>query len=211
MSFACVKYSAFMWLIMVHWCGGLGAELCWVVLWTPRWRLRLYYITCTEDSCHIFHRFLEIWCCSYCHGMLGVLVAVFRSWTDCSHYVANRHICSLQMSNPYQFLYVHAFRQQSIDTCHVVRQCEVLGIRVACYGALVLGGSMHHHWRLWLYYITWTKHSCLSISPLRGNQTLFILLWYAGRCCFSFSAVNILFTLGGWQKYCFTPAKISNS
>ena len=35
MSFASLKYSAFMQLIMVRWCGVLGAEQCWVVLWTP--------------------------------------------------------------------------------------------------------------------------------------------------------------------------------
>ena len=34
-TFASLKYSAFMKLIMVHWCGGFGDEQCWVVLWTP--------------------------------------------------------------------------------------------------------------------------------------------------------------------------------
>ena len=33
--FASLKYSAFMQLIMVHWCGGFGDEQCWVVPWTP--------------------------------------------------------------------------------------------------------------------------------------------------------------------------------
>ena len=35
-SFASVKYSAFMRLVMVHWGGGFWAERCWVVLWTPK-------------------------------------------------------------------------------------------------------------------------------------------------------------------------------
>ena len=34
-SFASRKYSAFMQQIMVRRCGVLGAEQCWVVLWTP--------------------------------------------------------------------------------------------------------------------------------------------------------------------------------
>ena len=32
--FASLKYSAFVLLIMVRWCSVLGAEQCWVVLWT---------------------------------------------------------------------------------------------------------------------------------------------------------------------------------
>ena len=34
-SFASQKYSALMQLVMVRWCGVLGNEQCWVVLWTP--------------------------------------------------------------------------------------------------------------------------------------------------------------------------------
>jgi len=34
-SFASLKYSAFLQLIMVRRCGVLRAEQCWVVLWTP--------------------------------------------------------------------------------------------------------------------------------------------------------------------------------
>ena len=33
-----------MQLIMVRWCGVLGAEQCWLVLWAPHGRLWLYYI-----------------------------------------------------------------------------------------------------------------------------------------------------------------------
>ena len=32
--FASLKYSAFVPPIMVRWCSVLGAEQCWVVLWT---------------------------------------------------------------------------------------------------------------------------------------------------------------------------------
>ena len=32
----------------------LGTEQCWVVLWTPHQRPGLYYITCTDHSCHAF-------------------------------------------------------------------------------------------------------------------------------------------------------------
>ena len=35
-SFASQKYSALMQLVMVRWCGVLGNEQCWVVLWTPQ-------------------------------------------------------------------------------------------------------------------------------------------------------------------------------
>ena len=59
-TFASLKYSAFMKLIMVHWCGGFGDEQCWVVLWTPELRPWLYYITCIEHSCYILDRCGEI-------------------------------------------------------------------------------------------------------------------------------------------------------
>ncbi len=39
--------------------------------------------------------------------------------------------------------FVHPLPDQSIDSSHEFRQCKVLCIRVACYGALVLGGIFH--------------------------------------------------------------------
>ena len=38
---------------------------------------------------------------------------------------------------PISILYVHPLRQQSIDSCHVVRQCKVFCFHAFCHGALV--------------------------------------------------------------------------
>ena len=110
-SFACLQYSAFMQLIMVHWCGGFGDEQCWVVPWTPN----------------------EDFVCITSHARSTAATSFTCAVTsDGVHLIMVCWVLLLQ-----SFGAEHPLPQQSRDRCHVLRLSTVFCFHAAYHGALV--------------------------------------------------------------------------